>query len=380
MKLLTALLVCAGVASGLTAEDRYLATQDDMDHGIYEDHGVPNLAAVARSGIFGSTSSSTWSQFVNFSTASIKNQLTTLRSNLKTDLGGLSDTEFDALDGVIIMDIEFVAHPMNWYDLESTLSAGDYADFLDRWKYCIDAVETAFPGFEIGVWGVATPPLNGNTPTSWIDKVGAIEDAANTTGVLDDADYLCPRMYPGWGPSDTLPGSTTLKERYEDIANNGIQYARTVKRSSSAAVTNFKIMPVLAFDVANGGSVHNNDQVIDFDADLDDTLLASIGIFRQPTYGTGTPDPVDAYAFWAANDPTVSGSTWSGYVPDDYWDVLFCHGDYDADGDTDNDDLVVFANYYTASDMRADLNDDGSVNIDDFTLMTSLATTGCTAP
>lgn len=294
-----------------------------------------------------------------------------LQTHIQNELGWTNDENL-TYSGIITIDIEHTANPTQITTRYAELDADpdyDFADLQEYWSRCIQATRNKFPCATILWWGIGSPNLSGNAFDPNIAN-GRIQLWAETLENFDftDLDGLASRHYAGFGPDD-FATTALLKERYEDIADAGVDnFDNIIGYSVSGPYSrdHLKFAPHFSLLIYNGGtpSLHNQQFLLESDVDptLENTLIPQFDI-------------VEAHAdhlisvIWTPQDyhenATLPGVTFN---VEDNLALLRCLLDYDGDGTRDSVDFAEFQSYFNGATPAscADLNRDTSVDIFDY--------------
>lgn len=372
-------------------ENRYFVEQDEQIHPGFARHGIRTDMLMVTASYVSARPSLSWEEFTQIPDHEIARALQAYRE----DRLGWTVEQAREFTGVVVLDIEGEAMPNAWRFIRGTVQATDgrldrYYEFLDAYARRIEVAKRDFPNAQIGVWNPVKAPHNGNTPPSFLEAVDVVVEAA-AYGVFDGADFLCPRLYPGWGTADFDGNTARLHRNYRQYAANTLQQSQRIRRSDGSP---FYVVPVLGFVITNpcgnNGtpgytcSTQAGSHLLDpyVDPELDDTLGIMIEELRSPThsangFGDQPPAPADGYAFWV-HQQTFSARA-GEYTPtaDDYWDALFCRGDFDADGALTINDVVTYLELFTEKNPSADWNRDNDINVDDILGFILTVRNGC---
>jgi hypothetical protein len=166
--------------------------------------------------------------------------------------------------GTIILDMEHSAegHSAHPDDLHLETDA-DKGSIIQAWKRRQAAARTVFPYARITQYGVVSPVSRGDPlNATWIARLAALVQAGTTTGyggvgaAWDALDFLSPLLYNRYGPTDGI----NFWPSYDDRATTCLTGCATIKRSNGASID---AMPQLNTYIANGGSAHNDANILD---------------------------------------------------------------------------------------------------------------------
>ncbi len=326
----------------------------------------------------------------------------------------------DRFTGLVIMDIEgenLVVHPdklIEHYEFTywNGLSGHDIVNrIMEQYGRCADITDRAFPGANIGLFGVVRGRRNGTSSDQYVRKVNFFKQkAAHPENWLRNVDYLCPAVWSAWSPSDEVTscqnnGNTihSCPQRYlgainvamgaftrgplvdysNDPGNESDPYGGVVNRNPEDWVSLepvrdvdgnvFKICPLLSVQVMNGASCANGRFVIDHA--VDPGLSQTIGVMTEYLNEIVFNQPacvIDAYAFWAPHDiPFQPFRDILTILP---WPIL---GDYNGDARVGDRDNFIFSRHFDNQNLRADLNGDGLIDRDDRCIMNAQLGTPC---
>ncbi len=353
--------------------------------------------------------------------------------DLETELWSVPDET-----GLVVMDIEAAGHPDKLYAKYSDPWTWNYWEkgqilvgdqlvtrIFEQYEKCITATKKAFPNAKIGLYGIATPGRQGCVSPSFAKNIYLFKAKAFETGCLDKLDFLCPRLYPFSTSTDQLAGCKPRQgagERHAHmvkISLNALRYGPQILEFSEITAADpyglmgdvddatdvvliqddpdewevsgwdpvadssgspFLVCPLLSFRLYNNGGENDREFCIDVDPNMDMTLRVMVDLL-EPIINAPDTVMVNCYAYWGPDEngnKAAQAKRWATFQ------CLYCGqhqrlGDYDVDGDTDDDDYNIFGMAFSNNEMRADVNGDGVLDADDIIFMDLLRNDICPA-
>lgn len=215
--------------------------------------------------------------------------------------------------GIVIMDHED-PHPANLHYAYGTTNYATEAEQDEQiagFKLRIAAARVKFPKAKLAVYGVFVPEGRGRDLDNELANKAALVRAGRL-GMFDGIDYLCPVLYPRFGPSDGVNfWSSEVTRAYTD---QGLRYTRAILKSDNSIIT---ALPLLTVKIANGNSIDNDDMVLDLvDPDpMEKTLRTQLrwfalhGVKKVVLWVGNNVDPLDV-----AGAPNPHGFTLAQHI------------------------------------------------------------------
>lgn len=322
----------------------------------------------------------------------------------------------EIFQGLAIMDIEGEAlevHPDSLLDHYRYTTWNGYSGmelvdrFMEQYGMCADVTKRAFPGGNVGLFGVVRGRRNGTSSDEYVRKVNLFKQkAADPRNWLRNVDYLCPAIFSAWAPKDEAtscqPNGSTIVScaaRYlgsaqvtveaftrgplvdfdtcggdENDPDSGCAIRRPDDWYKIDPVRDvngnaFRICPLISVQIMNGLSCAHDRFAVEpgIDPTLESTIGVSTGYLNDLVFNSAGCI-VDCYAYWTPvlDFPFLPTRDTLTALP---WPML---GDYNGNGQVGLGDNAAFTFHFWNADLRADLNGDDIVDRYDRMIMDTL--------
>ncbi|MFG0284837.1 MAG: hypothetical protein ACF8R7_10490 [Phycisphaerales bacterium JB039] len=240
----------------------------------------------------------------------------------------------------IFVDVEGNLHPSQLWELwdpaitpEPRFTKQEVADgFALRLRVTRRVINEEFPEqkIKLGLWGTMQPHGFGfPTDLAFLKRRANLIELASL-GMLDDADFLVPIVYPRFA---------TTSIRYDRVAEYTMQAldgSAMIKRSDGSSMP---LMPMASLRIYNGGQPPG--------------FIRAEWLDRQLEVIRTSGHWLEAIAFWVG--PLLTDECAIGYI-----DRLFSPQDWDMDCLFTEADHLHYVTGHAAGDPMADLNRDGA--------------------
>ncbi len=148
---------------------------------------------------------------------------------------------------LVILDMEHPLSVPSLADVFEERGEGGFGDAVAALRRRVSVARSLLPEAVIGLYGVGTPPSQGNVTAAYTRQIEAAVAAARQ-GLFAEVQALCPAVYARFCPEDEAFGSLPRAAR---TAVKGCE------RIVTAANRHIPIVPLLSFTVFNGNSACN---------------------------------------------------------------------------------------------------------------------------